>query len=87
MTAQQKLQPSQNITAKLYHVQREKSRKELKIMENNKLKEAKNKIIQYLMDMKFTVAEAEEVLQMCSDDINAAVRRSRFNEIKKDGDE
>lgn len=53
-------------------------------MENNKLKEAKDKIIQYLMDMKFTVAEAEEVLQMCSDDINAAVRRSRFNEIRKD---
>ena len=56
-------------------------------MENSKLKEAKDKIVQYLMDMKFTVAEAEEVLQMCSHDINAAVRRSRFSEIKKDGDE
>lgn len=53
-------------------------------MENSKLKEAKNKIIQYLMDMKFTVAEAEEVLQMCSHDINAAVRRSRFSEIRRD---
>lgn len=55
-------------------------------MENNKLKEAKNKIIQYFMDMKFTADEAEKVLQMCSDDINAAVRRSRFSEIRKDED-
>ena len=53
-------------------------------MDNNKLREAKGHIIQYLMDMKLTVEEAEEVLQMCSDDINAAVRRSRFSEIRKD---
>lgn len=55
-------------------------------MENNKLKEAKNKIIQYLMDMKLTVEEAEEVLSMVRDDISAAVRRSRFSEIRKDED-
>ena len=55
-------------------------------MENNKLKEAKSKIIQYLTDMNFTVEEAEEVLKMCSNDINAAVRRSRFSEIRKDED-
>lgn len=53
---------------------------------DSKLKEAKNKIIQYLMDMKFTVEEAEEVLKICLDDINAAVRRSKFSEIRKDED-
>ena len=53
-------------------------------MENNKLKEAKEQILQYLMDMKFTVEEADEVLKMCSDDIDAAVRRSRFSEIRRD---
>lgn len=53
-------------------------------MENNKLKEAKKQIIQYLMDMKFTPDEADEVLKMCSDDINAAVRRSKFSEVVKE---
>ncbi len=53
-------------------------------MEKNKLKEAKNKIIQYLMDMRFTVEEAEEVLSMVRDDINVAVKRSKFCEIRKD---
>lgn len=49
-----------------------------------KLKEAKDKIIEYLMDMNFTVEEAEIVLRMCTDDINAAVRRSKFKEIKRE---
>ena len=51
-----------------------------------KLKEAKDKIIEYLMNMNFTIEEAETVLKMCSVDINAAVRRSRFSEIKKEED-
>lgn len=49
-----------------------------------KLKEAKNKIVEYLINMKFTAEEAEEVLQMVRDDINAAVRRSKFREIRKE---
>ena len=51
-----------------------------------KFKEAKSKIIEYLINMNFTVEEAETVLRMCADDINAAVRRSKFKEIKKEED-
>lgn len=53
---------------------------------DSKLKEARDYIIVYLMKMGFTVEEAETVLKMCADDINAAVRRSKFTEIKKEED-
>ena len=55
-------------------------------MENMKLKQARDVILAYLMKEDFTLEECDKVFEMCVDEINAAVKRQKFGEIKKDGE-
>lgn len=56
-------------------------------MENMKLKQARDVILAYLMKEGFTLEECYKVFGMCTDEINALVKRQKFSEIKKEGDE
>ena len=53
-------------------------------MENMKFLQARDTILAYLMKEDFTVEECEKVFEMCIDEINAVVRRSKFGEVRKD---
>ena len=53
-------------------------------MENMKLIQARDTILAYLVKEDFTVEECEKVFEMCIDEINAMVRRSKFGEVRKD---
>ncbi len=53
-------------------------------MENMKLKQARDVILAYLMKEELTVEETRKVLQMCNDEVEAAVRRMSITEIKKE---
>ncbi|MBQ3021921.1 MAG: hypothetical protein IJD91_01160 [Clostridia bacterium] len=54
---------------------------------NMKLKQARDVILAYLMKEDFTLEECDKVFEMCVDEINAAVKRQKFVEIKKEGEE
>lgn len=54
---------------------------------NLKLIAARDVILAYLMKEELTVEETRKVLQMCNDEVDAAVRRMSITEVKKDGDD
>lgn len=51
---------------------------------NNKLLAARDVILSYLMKEELTVEETKQVLQMCNDEVDAAVRRMSITEVRKD---
>ena len=54
-------------------------------MEKNlKLKQARDVILAYLMKEDLTVEETKQVLQMCNDEVDAAVKRMSITEVRKD---
>ena len=54
---------------------------------NLKLIAARDVVLAYLMKEDFTVVETKQVLQMCNDEVDAAIRRMSITEVKKDGDD
>ena len=56
-------------------------------MENMKLKQARDVILAYLMKEDFTLEECTKVFEMCVDEINAVVKRQRFVDLNKEGEE
>lgn len=54
---------------------------------NMKLKQARDVILAYLMKEDLTVEETKQVLQMCNDEVDAAIRRMNITEVKKDGED
>lgn len=52
-----------------------------------KLKQARDVILAYLMKEDFTVEECYKVFELCFSEIDASVQRTKFVEIKKDGEE
>ena len=52
-----------------------------------KLLIARDVILAYLMKEDLTVEETKQVLQMCNDEVDAAVRRMSITEVKRDGDD
>lgn len=51
---------------------------------NNKLLAARDIILSYLMKENFSVEECNEIFNMCSDEINAAIKRMSIGEVRKD---
>lgn len=51
---------------------------------NNKLLAMRDVILSYLMKEDLTGEETKQVLQMCADEVDAAVRRMNITEVRKD---
>ena len=49
-----------------------------------KLKQARDVILAYLIKEDLTVEETKQVLQMCNDEVDAAIRRMSITEVKRE---
>ena len=56
-------------------------------MKDMKLIQAKDVILAYLMKEDFTLEECDKVFEMCVNEINAVVKRQKFIENNKEGEE
>ena len=58
--------------------------KEINNEKNNKLLAARDVILAYLIKENFTLEECDQVMTMCVDEINAAVKRQKLSEVRKE---
>ena len=53
---------------------------------DNKMLAARDTILAYLMKEEFDIKQAETVLKMCKNEIEAAVKRMNIREVRKENE-
>ncbi|MBE7032914.1 MAG: hypothetical protein E7406_01655 [Ruminococcaceae bacterium] len=57
------------------------------MVDKNKLLATRDVIMFFLGKSELDADECKQVLQMCNDEVDAAVRRMSITEVKRDGDD